>query len=143
MGTSLVVQWLRLRAPNAGGPGSILGQGSNNRPHMLQLKIPRAATKTLHSQRNTYLKKRRSEYHHNPLLQADLGDVGSLVPDQGNKSKYHNKANHTHWFPSELTVQFSRSVVSDCLRPHELQHARPPCPSSTPGVYLNSCPLSW
>ena len=76
MGTSLVVQWLRLRAPNAGGPGSILGQGSNNRPHMLQLKIPRAATKTLHSQRNTYLKKRRSEYHHNPLLQADLGDVG-------------------------------------------------------------------
>ena len=38
--------------------------------------------------------------------------------------------------------QFSHSVVSDSLRPHELQHTRPPCPSPTPGVYLNSCPLS-
>ena len=38
--------------------------------------------------------------------------------------------------------QFSRSVMSDCLRPHELQHARPPCPSPTPGVYSNSCPSS-
>ena len=35
-------------------------------------------------------------------------------------------------------VQFSRSVVSDSLRPHELQHARPPCPSPTPGVHSNS-----
>ena len=40
------------------------------------------------------------------------------------------------------SVQFSCSVVSDSLRPHELQHARPPCPSPTPGVYPNSCPLS-
>ena len=36
------------------------------------------------------------------------------------------------------SVQFSRSVVSNSLRPHELQHARPPCPSPTPGVYTNS-----
>ena len=41
------------------------------------------------------------------------------------------------------SVQFSRSVVSDSLPPHELQHARPPCPSPTPGVHPNSCPLSW
>ena len=40
-------------------------------------------------------------------------------------------------------VQFSRSVESDTLRPHELQHARPPCPSPTPRVYSNSCPLNW
>ena len=40
------------------------------------------------------------------------------------------------------SVQFSHSVVSDSLRPHELQHARPPCPSPTPGVHSNSCPLS-
>ena len=40
------------------------------------------------------------------------------------------------------SVQFSRSVVSDSLQPHELQHARPPCPSQTPGVYPNSCPSS-
>ena len=41
------------------------------------------------------------------------------------------------------SVLFSLSVMSNSLRPHELQHARPPCPSPTPGVYLNSCPLSW
>ena len=40
------------------------------------------------------------------------------------------------------SVQFSRSVVSNSLRPHESQHARPPCPSPTPGVYSNSCPSS-
>ena len=40
------------------------------------------------------------------------------------------------------SVQFSRSVVSDSLRPHEPQHARPPCPSQSPGVYPDSCPLS-
>ena len=40
------------------------------------------------------------------------------------------------------SVQFSRSVVSDCLWPHESQHARPPCPSLTPRVYSNSCPSS-
>ena len=43
----------------------------------------------------------------------------------------------------ETKVQFSRSVVSDSLQPHGPQHARPPCPSPTPGVYPNSCPLSW
>ena len=40
------------------------------------------------------------------------------------------------------SVQFSRSVMSDCLQPHESQHARPPCPSQTPGVHSNSCPSS-
>ena len=43
---------------------------------------------------------------------------------------------------TECSVQFSLSVVSDSLRPHELQHARPPCPSPTPGVHPNPCPLS-
>ena len=41
------------------------------------------------------------------------------------------------------SLQFSRSVVSDSLQPHEPQHARPPCPSPSPRVYPNSCPLSW
>ena len=45
---------------------------------------------------------------------------------------------HSHKSP----VQFSRSVVSDSLRPHELQHAKPPCPTPTPGVYSNSRSLS-
>ena len=44
------------------------------------------------------------------------------------------------WFSS---VQFSRSVVSDSLRPHESQYTRPPCPSPTPGVYSSSRPSTW
>ena len=41
------------------------------------------------------------------------------------------------------SVQFCHLVMSDCLWPHELQHTRSPCPSPTPGVYSNSCLLSW
>ena len=41
-----------------------------------------------------------------------------------------------------VSVQFSHSVMSDSLRPHELQHARPPCLSPTPGVHPNPCPSS-
>ena len=43
----------------------------------------------------------------------------------------------------ESVSQFSHSVVSDSLQPHGPQHARPPCPSLTPGVYSNSCPFNW
>ena len=46
------------------------------------------------------------------------------------------------WHLCSTPIQFSRSVVSNSLWPHGLQHARPPCPSRTPGVYSNSCPLS-
>ena len=42
----------------------------------------------------------------------------------------------------QFHVQFSHSVMSDSLQLHELQHNRPPCPSPTPGVFSNSCPLS-
>ena len=42
----------------------------------------------------------------------------------------------------QSSVQFSRSVMSDSLWPHESQHAKPPCPSPTPGVHLDSCPSS-
>ena len=41
-----------------------------------------------------------------------------------------------------ISVQFSHSVMSDSLKPHGLQHARPPCPSPTPRICSNSCPLS-
>ena len=70
-------------------------------------------------------------------------------------SKVHMAVcNFTHWQVSNIlqnksylifqfsSVQFSRSVVSDCLQPHDLQHARPPCLSPTPRVHSNSCPLS-
>ena len=49
------------------------------------------------------------------------------------------------WFKNAklfCSVQFSRSVLSNSLRPHERQHARPPCPTPTPGAYPNPCPLS-
>ena len=42
----------------------------------------------------------------------------------------------------QVSVQFSRSVVSDSLQPHEPQHTRPPCPSPTPRVHPNPCPLN-
>ena len=46
-------------------------------------------------------------------------------------------------FPVQFSlVQFSHSVMSDSLQPHESQHTRPPCPSPAPGVYSNSCPSS-
>ena len=56
------------------------------------------------------------------------------------------------WKPASLalvgcgvfsSVQFSCSVVSDSLRHHKPQHARPPCPSPTPRVHPNPCPLNW
>ena len=62
-----------------------------------------------------------------------------------------SKLHLLHWQVDSLPLnhqgnptsyQFSCSVVSDSLRPHELQHARPPCPSPTPRAYPNSCPLS-
>ena len=43
----------------------------------------------------------------------------------------------------QYSVQFSLSVMSDSLRSHEVQHARPPCPSPTPRVYSNPYPSSW
>ena len=51
---------------------------------------------------------------------------------------------NTHWIlkTSVSSVQFSCSIVSESLWPHELQHARPPCPSPTPGVHSDSRPLS-
>ena len=46
------------------------------------------------------------------------------------------------WYSGFSSVQFSHSVMSNSLWPHESQHTRPPCPSPTPGVYSNSCPSS-
>ena len=56
--------------------------------------------------------------------------------------KPHKKSQSAYTYIAN-SVQFSHSVVSNSLWPHGLQHARPPCPSPTPGVYPNSRPLSW
>ena len=61
----------------------------------------------------------------------------NMVQEKCNMSYYIDR------IIEQSSVQFSRSVVSDSLRPHESQHARPPCPSPSPGVHSNSCPLSW
>ena len=68
----------------------------------------------------------------------NVGDPG-LIPGLGNPLE-KEKATHSSilawripW--TTVSVQFSCSVVSDSLRPHEPQHARPPCPSPTPGVH--------
>ena len=62
------------------------------------------------------------------------------------------RENKLHWATEEMLCwsslctflsQFSHSVMSNSLRPHGLQHTRPPCLSPTLGVYSNSCPLSW
>ena len=71
-----------------------------------------------------------------PVLHCLLGllklmSIGSVMPSNHQKAE---KECHS--------VQFSCSVMSDSLQAHELQHARPPCPSPTPRVHPNSCPLS-
>ena len=53
-----------------------------------------------------------------------------------------NPSPHQGVYPDFLLLMFSRPVVSNSLQPRELQHTRPPCPSPTPGVYPNPCPLS-
>ena len=63
----------------------------------------------------------------------------------GNCFSFHNPQKLQLWLSYRYrisSVQFSRSVVSNSLRPHELQHARPPCPSPIPGVLSDSHPSS-
>ena len=66
------------------------------------------------------------------------------LPDPGFLMNLHQQGGSLPLAPpgKPSSVQFSRSVVSDSLRPHESQHARPPCPSPTPRVYSNACPSS-
>ena len=54
----------------------------------------------------------------------------------------HTDGQQAHEKMFNITIKFSCSVVSNSLRPHESQHATPPCPSPTPRVYSNLCPLS-
>ena len=75
-------------------------------------------------------------------------DKVSMTSDKSSNSMYlgHDVMKITLLYYSSLTsfssVQFSRSVLSDSLKPHESQHARPPCPSPTPGVHSESRPSS-
>ena len=67
-----------------------------------------------------------------------------LVNPKGNKSWiFIGRTDAEAEAPTLWPVQFSHSVVSDCLQPHGLEHPRPPCPSLTPRADSNSCPSSW
>ena len=73
-----------------------------------------------------------------------LGSTHSVPPSKfTNKNQLLKLGDCDSYTHSQFSsVQFSRSVASDFLQPHESQHARPPCPSPTAGVYSNSCPSS-
>ena len=74
------------------------------------------------------------------LLPLDWNADAMAGPQQSLWLNTQNKIHHLNHF--KWTVQFSRSVVSDSLRPHESQHTRPPCPSPAPGVHSDSRPSS-
>ena len=99
-------------------------------------------------------------------LPANAGDTGSIPGSgrsprggHGNPLQYsylenpmdretrrvtvHRVTESQTWLRTRKDVQFSSVAQCPTLWPHGLQHARPPCPSPTPGVYSNSCPLSW
>ena len=66
----------------------------------------------------------------------------TIVKINKTKSLFFEKIKLTKLSVQFSSVQFRHSVVSDSLQPHELQHARPPCPSPTPRVHSNSCQSS-
>ena len=126
-GTCLVAPWLGPRDPKAGGPGSILGQGP--RSHML---APKTGT-------GKSIKKAKIAFKEPMITAASLsyyeirGQNGTarmpaifVTPTTcgGGRRSFL-------LCPLKVSVPFRRSVVSDSLRPHGLQPARPPCPSPT------------
>ena len=79
---------------------------------------------------------------------GDLPDPGTEPRSPGSSALAGNSLSLSHlgspWYIIQFSsVQFSHSVVSDPLWPHEPQHTRPPCPSPPAGVYPNPCLLSW
>ena len=79
--------------------------------------------------------------------QWPLGFCGSFTPRKGLAQRVASPSQREcgtlRAYAPVLSVQFSSSVMSNSLWHHEPQQARPLCPSPTPGVYPNSCPLSW
>ena len=63
--------------------------------------------------------------------------------DQKERKVLIRRMHHIPFIPKQLSLLFSRSVVSNSLWPRELQHTSLPCPSLSPGVCSNLCPLSW
>ena len=114
---------------------------------MERSEVPEMSPKSLHQHRrlhNTQCWWRHEEIKTLPHSWQELNQYNL----SGNLGKVYFKSLKNAYtlilqvYRSFSSVQFSHSVMSDSLLPHELQHARPPCPSPTPGLYPNSYPLS-
>ena len=79
-----------------------------------------------------------SSYQHQHMKVAQFAYLSDLQPNVMGVQKQHLCTN-----PVMLLLLFSRPVVSESLQPHDLQPARPPCPSASPGVCPSSCSLHW
>ena len=78
------------------------------------------------------------------IIQSEIMGVGSETKNMEiMKQKMETKDNSSIFLKPQSVNHFRCSVASYSLQPHELQHARPLCPSPIPGVHSNSCPLSW
>ena len=75
------------------------------------------------------------------VLRRDLHVPGDCQTEWSKSEREEQISYINAYMWNLVSVQFSHSVVSDSMWPYEPQHAWPPCPSSTPGVYPNSCPL--
>ena len=78
--------------------------------------------------------------HGNPLQYSCLENP---MDREARRVTVHRVTESQTWLSTHKYGQFSSVAQCPTLRPQGLQHARPPCPSPTPGVYSNSCPLSW
>ena len=110
MGTSVVLQWLRLHAPNAGGPGSIPHRGT--RSHMLQLKIPRAATKPQCSQIDKYFSKKRENWD---ARYQRLGRAGrGLYPQDKGRGRGRGADRGGEWINDVPRAQWELNLWGGC-----------------------------
>ena len=78
----------------------------------------------------------------NLALNMNISSYVGVFPNLPYSACGHDRTVMDYVHAQFSSVQVSHSVVSDYLRPHESQHARPPCPSPTPGVHTDSCPSS-
>ena len=107
---------------------------SNKQPNFTP-KTTAKRTKTPKISRRKEIIKIRAEINEKEMKET-------IVNINKTKSLFFEKIKLTKLSVQFSSVQFRHSVVSDSLQPHELQHARPPCPSPTPRVHSNSCPSS-
>ena len=116
------------RIPGTGEPGGLPFLKSSNCLKIYPTRFPGVQSASLHP-----------ELPQGLLKVSSYSSVGFNLHRGAWQMPLYSVVGNALQFSS---IQFSCSVVSDSLRPHELQHARPPCPSQTPGVYSNSCPSS-